>query len=115
MLKFKRRHPQVHTKKGVALDYKRAQNLSEEVVQEWYDGLLLIVRRKAIKPRNSWNADEIGNAFGMVSNQRVIGSADTESTVLQTSNEREWVTAIECISAEGVILTPLVIFKGKHI
>ena len=85
------------------------------MIQTWYDGLTLVVHRKSIKKANSWNADELGNAFRMVSNQRVIGSADTDSTIIQAAKEREWVTTIECINPEGIALTPLVIFKGKHV
>ena len=112
---FIRRNPDVRIKRGIALDIKRAQGLTEANIQEWYDGLLRVVRRKSIQRKHTYNVDEIGNAFGMVSNQRVIGSSNTTTTIIQTSNEREWVTAIECISAEGTVLTPLVIFKGKHV
>ena len=112
---FKRRNPQVRTKRGVTLDIQRSQNLTEVAIQGWYDNLSLVVRRKYIKRQHTWNVDEVGNAFGIVSNQRVIGSADTDSTIIQTAREREWVTAIECINPQGCALTPLVIFKGKHV
>ena len=112
---FKRRNPQVRTKRGVALDVQRSQDLTEVAIQGWYDGLSLVIHRKSIQKANCWNVDEMGNAFRMVSNQRVIGSADTDSTIIQAAREREWVTTIECINPIGAALTPLVIFKGKHV
>lgn len=61
--RFKKRNPEVHTKKGVALDTRRATSLTQGAIQEWYDGLQLVVRRKFIKPQHTYNVDEIGTAL----------------------------------------------------
>ena len=79
----------MRTKRRAILDTQRVQNLTEVTIQGWYDGLSLVIKRKRIKRRHTYNVNKIGNAFRIVSNQRVIGSADTYSTVIQTARERE--------------------------
>ena len=57
--------------------------------------------------------DEVGLALGITNNHRVIGTSRTTKAICKTPGNREWVTIIECMSATGGKLRPLVIFKGK--
>jgi hypothetical protein len=52
--------------------------------------------------------------MGLISSQKVVTQADLYSRrrLLQPGN-REWVTAIKAICADGYSLPPCVIFKGK--
>ncbi|NJO32580.1 MAG: hypothetical protein HC869_05020, partial [Rhodospirillales bacterium] len=61
--------------------------------------------------------NETGLTLGQCgSNRRVIGSSLTKRTYEKTPDaSREWVTIVEGISAVGVALRPLVIFKGKSL
>src|SRR3954452_10982095 len=59
--------------------------------------------------------DEINTALGVCLNQTVIGSQDTNTTLISRPNDREWCTVIECILPEGRNTTPLLIFKAKHV
>lgn len=43
----------------------------------------------------------------------VIGSSNTRTTILKGSQSREWTSFIECVSADGRLLDPGIIFKGK--
>jgi hypothetical protein len=65
-------------------------------------------------PADIWNFDETGFAMGVTSSQYIICSAEYHGKrkVLQAGN-REWVTVVEAINAEGGILPPYLIFKGK--
>lgn len=112
---FLRRNPRVKTKKGRALDRKRTQNLSSQLIQDWFQSLSSIIEQYDITADAIWNMDEIGTALGPCANQMVVGSASTRSSSVKTSNEREWCTAIECISALGQVIKPLLIFKAKHV
>ena len=57
--------------------------------------------------------DETGFAVGTSQSSRVLVLIGT--VVWKKVNSRqEWVTAIECISAAGQALPPLVIFKAQH-
>jgi hypothetical protein len=50
-------------------------------------------------------------------NGLVIGSSEQNpnAVLIKTTNTRTWISIVECISAVGVALDPLVIFKAKSI
>ena len=58
--------------------------------------------------------DESGVALGVCTNTIAIGDASKKKTLVQSPNNREWVSIVETISALGRSIRPLVIFKGKH-
>ena len=64
-----------------------------------------------------YNADEGGIMEGQGINGLVIGSSksNVNSIPVKTVNARIWTSIIEYISAGGVTLDPLVIFKAKSI
>lgn len=57
--------------------------------------------------------DETGIALGVYTNQIVVGSSTTNYAYIQSPENRDWVSIIESISANGARIRPLVIFKGK--
>ena len=59
--------------------------------------------------------EETGIALGICSNRIVLGAAGTKKTYLKTPGNREWVSIVETVSAEGVSLRFLVIFKGQSL
>jgi len=62
--------------------------------------------------------DEIGTELGPkvpTTGVIVLGPSSNKETKKKTSENREWVTAIECISACGAHLKPLIIFKGQDV
>ena len=87
----------------------------QNYLQPWFDSLQALKRRIGVLPSNTWNIDETGIALSVCSNQRVIGSSHTTQTYIQTPENREWVSIIECISASGKKITPVVIFKGQSL
>ena len=111
--RFLQRRPEVKSKIGKKIDTLRVKNTSPEVLSPWFDRLYAIIQKLGVTPANMWNIDETGIALGVCTNQRVIGSSETTHTYIQTPENREWVSIIECISASGLKITPVVIFKGK--
>lgn len=59
--------------------------------------------------------DETGLYLRTVSNDRVLESFTKRTYKKTPGNFRDWVAAIEAISAVGVSLPPLVIFKGPNL
>jgi len=51
----------------------------------------------------------------MGANSLIFGIAEKRKTFKKDPGRREWTTIIECISANGRHLQPLVIFKGKDV
>ncbi len=58
--------------------------------------------------------DEKGAALGGAGKARVICPKSNFQVYKTQDGNREWVSLIECISADGRILAPFIIFKGKR-
>jgi hypothetical protein len=73
-----------------------------------------VIDENGIQLENIYNFDETGFAMGLISSQKVVTRAEFygRRRLLQPGN-REWVTAIESICADGYSLPLYVIFKGK--
>jgi hypothetical protein len=53
--------------------------------------------------------------MGIINNGIIIKNLDCKFLQLKDGRNRKYVFIIECISAGGQILPPLVIFAGKHV
>ena len=51
--------------------------------------------------------------MGVISTAKVITRAEKSKPVSLQSGNREWVTAIDCISSNGYCMPPVIIFEGK--
>ena len=58
--------------------------------------------------------DESGFAVGQSQSSRALVNVREKSSWKVVSGRQEWITAIECISASGTAVPPLIIFKAKH-
>ena len=58
--------------------------------------------------------DESGFAVGTSQTSRVLVNVRERSSWKVVHGRQEWITAIECISAAGEALAPMLIFKAKH-
>ncbi|KIN07009.1 hypothetical protein OIDMADRAFT_46918 [Oidiodendron maius Zn] len=76
---------------------------------------LTIPAIKAIKPDNRYNMDEAGIIEGIGDNGLVVGSIHKRFIQKKHPGSKAWTSFIECISAIGRSLDPLVIFKGKSV
>ena len=59
--------------------------------------------------------DESSIVLGAYINSVRLGDALKKTTIIQSPKDREWVSIIELISALSLLISPLVIFNGKHI
>jgi 4-hydroxybenzoate polyprenyltransferase len=59
--------------------------------------------------------DEHGLQEGESSKGKVVGTALTKAGPRKHSESTEWAFILETITADGKALTPVVIFKGKHL
>jgi hypothetical protein len=67
-----------------------------------------------IQPDDIWNFDETGFIMGKIQPKKVVTTAERRGRpkLVQPGN-REWVTVIEAVSAEGQSIPPFIIVKGK--
>ncbi|KAK8086811.1 transposase [Apiospora phragmitis] len=96
---FLRRHPALRTKRQRRIDSQRINGASTE----------------AIKPENRHNMDEHGILEGQGGNGLVVGSSELRSIQQKQPGSRCWTTILECASAVGRAIPPLVIYKGKSV
>ena len=111
---FRKRNPQISTKRTRLIDSKRINGATSEVITAWFS-LLDRPTFRDIKPEHRYNMDEAGIMEGMGSNGLVLGRVGRRVTQKKTPGAKAWTSFIECISATGVALPPIVIFKGKTI
>jgi hypothetical protein len=95
-------------------DYQRALNEDPKSLRAWFATVQREIDKNGIQPEDIYNFDETGFAMSLISAQKVVTRAEYygRRSILQPGN-REWVTAIEAICADGYSLPPYVIFKGK--
>ena len=111
---FFRRNPILRTKRQRRIDSQRINGASTEVIRSWFPKLR-IPAIQAIKPENRYNMDEHGIMEGQGGNGLVVGSAAIRAIHQKQPGSRAWTSILECISATGRAISPLVIYKGKTI
>ncbi|KAF7524655.1 hypothetical protein G7054_g11351 [Neopestalotiopsis clavispora] len=105
-----------HQARDIAFsDLQRLSPTEENHLAEPWFRHLAIPEIMAIKPTNRYNMDETGILEGRGSNGLVLGSSEARSIRKKQPGSRAWTTLIECISAIGNELPPLVIYKGKSV
>jgi len=111
---FVRRHQALQTRYNRKYDYQRAQCENPQVIRDWFRLVKNIVAKYRIQEQDIYNFDETGFQMGVISTAKVVSGSERGSrpVAIQPGN-REWVTAIDCINADGWSLPPLIIFEGK--
>lgn len=112
--RFIKRTPQLKGAYSRKYDYVRAKCEDYTLLSAWFE---LVKNTKAaygIQDCDTYNFDETGFALGVTATMRVITSSDKARPNLVQPGDREWVTCIETICADGHVLPPYVIFKGKN-
>ena len=112
---YTQRHPELESRLSRQYDCQRAKQENPKVIQAWFNTVRATIEQYGILPDDIYNFDETGFAMGLCAHQKVITKSEScgRRPVLQPGN-REWVTAIESISASGWALPPTLIFKGKQ-
>jgi hypothetical protein len=111
---FLRRNPEIKTMRGKRIDSKRINGASTDRIKAFF-ALLDNPEIKNIPSQHRYNMDETGILEGQGSNGLVLGASEKAITIKKQPGSRTWTTIIECISATGQALKPLVIFKGKSV
>jgi hypothetical protein len=95
------------------LDSKRGRAVNPSTNDAWWELLGDISQKYNIKPHNTYGVDEFGTQTGAGERERVIGPKKHGPHYQQRSGNRENITVIVTICADGTALPPAVIFKGS--
>ena len=111
---FVRRHDSLRTRYNRKYDYKRALCEDPTAIRDWFRLVRNTIAKYGIEDADIYNFDETGFQMGVISTAKVVTASDRalRPVTIQPGN-REWVTAIECISSDGWSLPPMIILKGK--
>jgi hypothetical protein len=111
-----KRRDELRTRYSRRYNHERAKCEDSKIIREWFDCLHNKVMEYGIQPDDIYNFDETGFAMGLIATTKVITSREIygRPKLLQPGN-REWVTAIEAVSATGWSLPTYIIFKAKEL
>jgi hypothetical protein len=110
---FYKRHPELKSKRMRALDLRRHDhNIYDKVVQ-WFTVIGRELRSPAIHADNVYNMDETGVLLSVLNSMKMLVSRDDLSNGRRAGVQRTLITAIECISASGTSLPPLIIWPAS--
>ena len=109
---FRKRHADVlKASKSRALDWKRF-DIRDKVVH-WFDVIGEVLQDPAVLPENVWNTDETGVMLSMLNSVKVLVSKDNQHGCRGARVQRTLITAIECVSASGESLDPMIIWPAS--
>jgi hypothetical protein len=109
---FYRRHPRLKARRLRAIDWKRDGRQIEDKVRHWFTIIGRELADPAILPENVYNMDETGVLLSVLNSLKVLVGKDDLRKHRGTTVKRTLVTAIECISADGRFLHPLIIWPA---
>jgi hypothetical protein len=112
-LAFLRRNPSVKSLMGRVIDSARVKELTTTLVRTYFERLNVAHRKYNIKQANMWNMDEHGMGLGICTNGKVLCGAYKRRAHISSPQTSEWASIIECASATGQSIRPVVIFKGS--
>lgn len=111
---FLGRHPDLRTKWSTRVDQNRKGAEGINAVRHWSDLFNEIRTKHGIYDEDIYSMAEKGFMKGIAADAKVIIPRGSEATTSRPRN-REWVTVIEAISGNGVLLPSFVIFEGKAV
>ena len=110
---FLNRHHSLKSRFCTPLDKERINAVNYETINYWFKLFSDIMEQYNIEKRDVYNMDEKGIAIGQADKQKVVISKANLNAYMCQNESREWVSLLECISANEALLPAFVIFKPK--
>lgn len=105
----------LQTYRSKHLDTQRAQCLNPQAVKSWFDLLEEHLVKKGVRKENILAMDECGFIRSNPGPQYVVGRKGKKNQYRVGTANRETVTALVTICADGTYLPPSIIFKGERL
>jgi len=113
--RFLHRHRELATTISCTIEASRIKETTKEAINMWFDHFSKVIAEYQISSENMYNMDESGFSIGEIKGAQVVVNKTLMAKYLAHPGRQEWVTVVECISADGSSIPPLVIFKGKNV
>jgi len=114
LFRFRARHPEISGIWARQIDHARYSAVNVEGIEQWFSAVTALFLENQYAPECIYHMDESGFGVGTSQTSRALINVKEKSSWKVISGRQEWITAIECISASGKALPPLLIFKAKH-
>ena len=110
--RFCMRHPELKARWTSGLEKCHAGALNPATVADFYEMLGDITKEYNIPEENIYNMDEKGVQLGVGGRVLALVDQDQKSVKHVEDGNRELVTIIKCVAADGSSIWPSVVFKG---
>ena len=107
------RHPELRARRLKAIDWTRANENIYDKVKHWFDLIGKELANPDITPENVYNMDETGVLLGHAATVKMLVHSKDTRRHRSTGVKRILVTSIECVSAAGIALPPLIIWPAS--
>lgn len=113
--RFMKRNPQFFMKKGkpLAAERKNAHNVVD--IQAYFSQFHSVTETLGIPPDDMWNMDETGFRVGCGVAHLVVTLSPHKRVVIADPDNRDYITAVECINGVGGSVPSFLILKGVNI
>ncbi|RYC79915.1 hypothetical protein BFJ63_vAg17202, partial [Fusarium oxysporum f. sp. narcissi] len=112
---FVKRQQELKTRKSRRYDYQRAKCEDPMIICSWFRLVENTIAKYGIRSDDIWNFDETGFMMGIIEPGTVVTSSHRQGRPKQVQpGNREWITAIEGINAEGQSIPPFIIGAGQY-
>jgi hypothetical protein len=110
---FTRRDPELKSRRIRAMDWNCHDNNIYDKVTEWFKVIEPELRGADIRPENVYNMDETGVMLSMLGSVTVLLGKYDKHDYRGAGVKHTMVTAVECISASGECLKPMIIWPAS--
>jgi hypothetical protein len=112
---FVKRHPDLKTRFFRKYDYQRAKCEDPTIIRDWFRLVTNTIAKYGIRSNDIYNFDETGFMMGMIQSGMVVtGTERREKPKSVQPGNREWITVIQSINAEGWSIPPFIIGAGQY-
>ena len=113
--RFMQWHPYLQTTLSHMIESARLKDVLEEAVMQSFNTCMQLIEKIDIQPSDIYNVDETGNSMGTIGRSYVIVDSMKRTHYQAQPRRQEWVTAVECICADGSSILSLIIFKDEYL
>jgi hypothetical protein len=109
-----KRTPAIEVRLGRTYECQKELCEDPKIISAWFELVKNTVDKYSILPGDTYNFDETGFQMGQISASRVVKTTDRPRRPKQVKpTNAEWVTSIQGICADGSLIPPFIIMKGK--
>ena len=112
--RFRSRHPEISTRHSQGLEVARALALCPITAKTLYANLEKLYTAHNYPPSHIWNCDELGVQAGRSGGATVLARRGSRSVHSIEPNQKEHLSVLSCINADGGCIPNFYILKGCY-